>query len=183
MRPAGWPHLWIGLGSGLGSQGVGVLGRPGASEEDSGGHRLGPWWSRGQQGRRTASNPVCLGYNPGAPARGLQGPAPGHPSPPSKKGHIPTPRLIFFLFLLLLIFLIFIFIFERERDRQSVSGGRAERGRHRIGSRLQAPRCQHRARHGARTHELRDHDLSRSRRLSDCAIQAPLFFFSVFFFF
>ena len=33
----------------------------------------------------------------------------------------------------------------------------------RIQSRLQAPSCQSRAWHGARTHRLRDHDLSRSR--------------------
>ena len=54
-------------------------------------------------------------------------------------------------------------LFFIERERQSVSGGGAERVRHRIGSRLQAPSCQHRARHGAQTHELRDYDLSQSR--------------------
>uniref|UniRef100_A0ABI7YAM3 Complex III assembly factor LYRM7 n=1 Tax=Felis catus TaxID=9685 RepID=A0ABI7YAM3_FELCA len=36
-----------------------------------------------------------------------------------------------------------------NRDRQSVSGGGAERGRHRIQSRLQVSSCQHRARCGA----------------------------------
>ena len=58
------------------------------------------------------------------------------------------------LFLLFLIFLTFLFIFETEK-RQGVSRGGAERerGRHRIGSRLQALSCRHRARRGARTHE------------------------------
>ena len=37
-----------------------------------------------------------------------------------------------------------------------MSGGGAERGRHRIWSRLQAPSCQHRARCLAQTHELWD---------------------------
>ena len=41
-----------------------------------------------------------------------------------------------------------------------------ERGRHRIWNRLQALNCQHRALHGARTHELWDHDLSWSRTLN-----------------
>ena len=41
-----------------------------------------------------------------------------------------------------------------------------EGGRHRIWSRLQALSCQHRAPCGAWTHELRDHDLSRSRTLN-----------------
>ena len=43
-----------------------------------------------------------------------------------------------------------LFIFERERQTDR---GRAERGRHRIQSRLQALRCQHRNPHGARTHK------------------------------
>ena len=42
-------------------------------------------------------------------------------------------------------------------------GGRGrERGRHRIRSRIQTLSCQHKARRGARTHRLRDHDLSQS---------------------
>ena len=60
----------------------------------------------------------------------------------------------FFFFLILLMF-----IFERECAR----GGRAERGRHRIPSRLQALSCQHRARCRAQTHKPWDHDLSQSR--------------------
>ena len=41
-----------------------------------------------------------------------------------------------------------------------------ERGGHRIQSRLQALGCQHRAGRGARTHQQRDHDLSRSQTLN-----------------
>ena len=61
-----------------------------------------------------------------------------------------------------LIFLTFIH-FLRDRERQSMSGKGAEGGRHRIRSRLQTLSCQHRARCGARTHELGDHDLSQSQ--------------------
>ena len=43
---------------------------------------------------------------------------------------------------------------EREREGERMSRGGAERGRHRIQSRLQALGCQHRARCGAQTHEL-----------------------------
>ena len=50
------------------------------------------------------------------------------------------------------------FIFER--DRENVSRGGAEKESHRIQSRPQAPGCQHRAQRGARTRELRDHDLA-----------------------
>ena len=49
----------------------------------------------------------------------------------------------------------------------------AERGRHRIGSRLQALSHQSRARRGARTHGPRDRDLAEVGRLTDCATQAP----------
>ena len=69
-------------------------------------------------------------------------------------------------FLLEVFFLMFIFDRERERERARMSGGGAERGRHRIWSRLQAPSCQHRARCGAPTHEPWDHDLSRSQKLN-----------------
>ena len=47
-----------------------------------------------------------------------------------------------------------------------MSRGGAERGRHRICSRLQALSSQHRAQCGAWTHELQDHDLSQSRTLN-----------------
>ena len=58
------------------------------------------------------------------------------------------------------------YLFLRERETARVGEGQRERGRHRIWSRLQALSCQHRARHGARTHELWDHDLSRSWTLN-----------------
>ena len=66
-------------------------------------------------------------------------------------------------------FLMFIYLSERERESPSKGcrqGRGRERGRHRIQSRLQALSCQHRAPHGARTHEPRDHDLSWSRALN-----------------
>ena len=47
---------------------------------------------------------------------------------------------------------------ERERER--------ERERPRIQSRLPALSCQHRARRGAQTHELRDHNLGQSQSLN-----------------
>ena len=59
------------------------------------------------------------------------------------------------------IFLMFIYFWERQR--QNTNGLGAERGRHRIRSRLQAPSRQHRARRRARTHEPWAHDLSRSQ--------------------
>ena len=58
----------------------------------------------------------------------------------------------------------FIYYWETERDR--AWGGEGQRGGDRIGSRLQDPSCQHRARHGARTHKLQDHDLNQSRTLN-----------------
>ena len=52
-----------------------------------------------------------------------------------------------------------------EKERECEWGRGRERGRHRIWSRLQALSCQHRAWCRARTHKLRDHDLSWSRML------------------
>ena len=60
--------------------------------------------------------------------------------------------------------LMFMYIWEKERDSAWVEEG--QRVPETIGSRLQAPSCQHRARRGARTHEPWDHDLSRSRLLN-----------------
>ena len=58
-------------------------------------------------------------------------------------------------------FLTFLFIlFLRQRETEHERGMGRERGRHRIGNRLQALSCQHRARRGAQTHRPRDHDLS-----------------------
>ena len=61
-------------------------------------------------------------------------------------------------------FILNVYLFWRETKCKHGRG--RERGRHRIRSRLQALSCQHRARHGARTHEPWDHDLSRSQTLN-----------------
>ena len=58
---------------------------------------------------------------------------------------------------------VYFFLRQRETEHEHEQGRGRERGRHRIRSRLQAPSCQHRARRGARTHGLRDQDLSGSR--------------------
>ena len=50
-------------------------------------------------------------------------------------------------------FLVYLFIFERDRDSRR-GKEQKERETHRIQSRLQALSCQHRARHGARIHQL-----------------------------
>ena len=59
---------------------------------------------------------------------------------------------LYFSSLFLNFFLMFIYFWER--------------GGYRIQSRLQALSCQHRAQRGARSHELWDHDLSRSQTLN-----------------
>ena len=59
-----------------------------------------------------------------------------------------------------------VYSFLRVRETEHERGRGRERGRHRIGSRLQALSSQHRARRGAQTHELRDHDLSQSWTLN-----------------
>ena len=77
--------------------------------------------------------------------------------------HNPTPNKSFCVCVCVCVYFIFRRERERERERESLSmsGGGAERGRHRILSRLQAPGCQHTVRrHGARTFELWDHDLN-----------------------
>ena len=77
----------------------------------------------------------------------------------------------FFLFFYVCLFL-----------RESTSRGGAERGRHRIWSRLHALSCQHRAHRGALTHKSWDHDLSWSWTLNPLshpgalAPLLPLFF-------
>nr|XP_060508580.1 zinc finger protein with KRAB and SCAN domains 8-like [Panthera onca]XP_060508581.1 zinc finger protein with KRAB and SCAN domains 8-like [Panthera onca] len=68
--------------------------------------------------------------------------------------------LVFFFF-----FLTF-YLFLRQRETEHEQGRGRERGRHRIGSRLQAPSRQPRARRGARTHGPRGRDPSRSRPLN-----------------
>ena len=77
-------------------------------------------------------------------------------------------------------FLFNLYLFLREKETEREQGRNRERRRHRIRSRLQVLSCQHRARHGARTHELRDHDLSRSRTLNRLSHPGAL---TIFFFF
>ena len=81
----------------------------------------------------------------------------------NRLSHTGAPAASFF-------FLMFIYFWEREKYRERACKQRRsrerERGRHRIGSRLQALSCQHRARHGAQTHKRWDHDLSWSRKLN-----------------
>ena len=83
-----------------------------------------------------------------------------HPGAPPNKFFF----LILFIYLKKNFFNVY-FIFETERDRAWTGRGR-ERGRHRIWNRLQALSHQPRARRGAQTHRLRDHDLSGSRPLN-----------------
>ena len=52
------------------------------------------------------------------------------------------------------------------RQSETAWTGEGQRRRHRIWSRLQALSCQHRVRGRARTHKLRDYDLSRSWMLN-----------------
>ena len=60
-----------------------------------------------------------------------------------------------------------------QRETEHERGRGRERGRHRIGNRLQALSHHPRARLGARTHGPRDRDLAEVGRLTDCATQAP----------
>ena len=73
-----------------------------------------------------------------------------------------TLNSVYFFFLILLVFI----IFERERERVRAGEGQRETHTRRIRSRLQALSCQHGARCGAWTHELQDHDLSRTWSLN-----------------
>ena len=66
-----------------------------------------------------------------------------------------------------------VYLFLRQRETQHEWGRGRERGKHIIGSRLQALSHQPRARRGARTRGPRDRDLAEVGRLTDCATQAP----------
>ena len=96
------------------------------------------------------------------------------------------PCFFCFLFFVFNFWRLFSFKRERERERETeCKQGRArERGRHRIGSRPQAVSCQHKAGHGARTHKLWDHDLSRSWTFNQLSHLGPLalFFKNVYLF-
>ena len=61
---------------------------------------------------------------------------------------------LFYLFIYLLKKFFNVYLFLREREIEHKWGRSRERGRHRIWSRLQALRCQHRSWWGARTHKL-----------------------------
>ena len=66
-----------------------------------------------------------------------------------------------------------VYLFLGQRETEHERGRGRERGRHRMGNRLQALNHQPRARRGARTHRPRDRDLAEVGRLTDCATQAP----------
>ena len=112
-----------------------------------------------------------LGSTPTAlPASGAQANASegGRPPTPASAGEIALTfsfgGLCLLSHLLFIYFIYFyVYLFLRQRETEHEQGRVRERGRHRIRSRLQAPSRQHRARRGARTHKLRDHDLSQSR--------------------
>ena len=70
-------------------------------------------------------------------------------------------------------FLFNVYLFLRETEAEHEWGRGRERGRHRIGSRRQARNCRRRAGRRARTHEPRDHDLSRSQMLHGLRHQVP----------
>ena len=75
----------------------------------------------------------------------------------------------------------FIYFWRRERDRAWAGEGQRE-GETQNLKQAQALSCQHRARHGARTHRPRDRDLSRSRilnRLSHPGTPEWLLFFNL----
>ena len=87
-----------------------------------------------------------------------------HPGWPCIRPVDSASLLLMLLSLFNFLFNVYLFLRETETECEWVRG--RERGRHRTRSGLQAPSCQHRARRGARTHELRDRDLSRSRTLN-----------------
>ena len=66
------------------------------------------------------------------------------------------------------------------RETEHEQGRGRERGRHRIGNRLQAPSSLHRAGYQARTPGVWDHDLSRSRTLNRLSHPgAPIYLFLI----
>ena len=82
-----------------------------------------------------------------------------------------------FFFFLIFFFNVYLFLGQRETEHEWGRG--RERGRHRIGNRLQALSHQPRAWRGARTHGPRDRDLAEVGRSTDCATQVPHYSFLV----
>ena len=72
---------------------------------------------------------------------------------PKKKKNDKFDFIWTYFFLMFFKHLFFLTETEHKQGRER------QRGRHRIWRRLQALRCQHRAQHGARTHEPWEHDL------------------------
>ena len=93
---------------------------------------------------------------------------------PSQTACWPTEMpgvLVLFYFFIKTFFNVYLFL--RERQRQSVSRGGAERGRHRIRSRLRALSCRHRVRpRGSNSRAMRS--WPEVRCLTDSTTQAPL---------
>ena len=92
----------------------------------------------------------------------------------SNEDYYSSKNSLFGLFYFILNFFFNIYLFLGQRETEGEQGRGRERGRHRIGNRLQALSHQPRARRGARTHGPRDRDLAEVGRLTDCATQAPL---------
>ena len=116
------------------------------------------WTGEGQREKETQNQKQAPGSEPSAQSltRGSNSRTarswPGWSRTLNRLRHPGAPAIIFLMF-----------IYFWERQRQSMSGGGAEREGDRIWNRLRALSCQHRARHGARTHKLWDHDPSQSQ--------------------
>ena len=122
------------------------------------------WVGEGQRERETQNGKQAPGSEPSAqsPTRGSNSRTarswPGWSRTLNRLRH-PGAPLFYFLNA-------YLFLREREKETEHEWGRGRERRRHRIWRGLQAPSCQHRARRGARTHRLRDYDLSRSQSLN-----------------
>ena len=79
----------------------------------------------------------------------------------------------YFYFIFILKVVLCLFIFERQRETEHEQGRGRERRRHRIGSKLQALSCQHRARCGVERTDCEIMTWAEVRRLTDWATQAP----------
>ena len=91
--------------------------------------------------------------------------------------YFPTYMFYLFIYLFKKNFFFNVYLFLGQRETEHERGRGRERGRHRIGNRLQALSHKPRARHGARIHRPQDHDLAEVGRLTDCATQAPPYVF------